>query len=350
LSVNVEKFKEPASPIVPDVREMWKSALAGIQQNATLQVDHPDRDSLRGYPVPDPYLFAKGRDDLVGVWKYIVAWLCIRSTWLGQVVARENFAAGYPKPQHWRQGLLQLVLAHGLGKDLKAELSAGEGKALQTHGSDKGKKRLQDRDRVTEGSDTNKRRRTKALQDVGDIFKMFLQAPSGQAVDVFWQGQVVLKAIDIKAGSLALPDSVARQVMWDLFENNFRIELLTLDRAIVPRASNDMWALDRDQLVLKVFPGGALMVNRWTVLDVGLGARKWGVCACYVEAFRVLLSTWPGDPARQLGGMCVGSYTASGFQSSEKQVMAVERIALPFYCQTFFNYFGRAPTIPHIRP
>ena len=94
------------------------------------------------------------------------------------------------------------------------------------------------------------------------------------------------------------------------------------------------------------------MMNRMPLRDMGLGAHDWKIRARHVEAFRDLLSSWPGEPAQQLKRMSAGVWVlgGSGFQGTERQVLAVERVAFPFYCQTFFNYFGHAATIPHIMP
>jgi len=174
----------------------------------------------------------------------------------------------------------------------------------------------------------------------------------GKPGDVFWQGKVVIKAAEVQVGTFMFPILIACQVMWDLFENNFRLELLTLDQAIVPRSSNDYRALERDQMVMSVMPTGAFMMNHMLSRDMGLGAHDWKNRAQHVEAFRDLLGSWPGEPAQQLRRMSAGTWVlgGSGFQGTEGQVLAVERVAFPFYCQTFFNHFGRVATIPHIMP
>ena len=367
--MNWEKFKEPVSPVVPEVLSSWVSAQAGVQQTEMYQIDHPDRGLLRGYPVPNPYLLAKSNNELATTWRLMVAWLYIRPTWLGDIVLNEKFAAGYPKPQHWRQGLLEVMVVNGVDRALGRDMSAACGLlgmdgdvgqaprvsplAMSSLGMGVGKKRKQEVLPDVSAGSSSKKRSLKTKQEVRDMFNFSLRlSPDGKPGDVFWQGKIVIKAAEVQVGTFMFPIPIARQVMWDLFENNFRLELLTLDRAIVPRSSNDYQALERDRLVMSVMPTGTFMTNRMPLRDMGLGACDWKNRARHVEAFRELLSSWPGEPAQQLKRMSAGIRVLGGssFQGTEGQVLAVERVAFPFYCQTFFNHFGRAATIPHIMP
>jgi len=118
LAVNSKKFKEPISLVMPRVLSSWVSAQAGVQQTEMYQIDHWDRGLLQEYPVPDPYLLAKSDKELATTRRLMVAWLYIRPTWLGDIVSNEKFAAGYPKPQHWRQELLEVMVVNGVGQAL----------------------------------------------------------------------------------------------------------------------------------------------------------------------------------------------------------------------------------------
>ena len=300
----------------------------------------------------------------------MVAWLYIHPTWLGDIVSNEKFAVGYPKPQHWRQGLLEVMVVNGVGQALGRGMGHGSaargllgmdedvGKApgvsplaTSSLGTGAGKKRKQEVLPDVSAGSSSKKRSLKTKQEIQDMFNFSLKlSPDGKPGDVFWQGKVVIKAAEVQAGTFMFPIPIACQVMWDLFKNNFRLELLTLDRAIVPQSSNDYRALERDRMVMSVMPTGAFMTNRMPSRDMGLGAHDWKNRAQHVEAFRDLLSSWPGEPAQQLRRMSAGTWVldGSGFPGTEGQVLAVERVTFPFYCQTFFNHFGRAATIPHI--
>ena len=84
-----------------------------------------------------------------------------------------------------------------------------------------------------------------------------------------------------------------------------------------------------------------------SVKDEGLAARRWEDRAEYVEAFRVLLASWPVPGAEVLGQMSAGHWDKPSFSfRNQSAVEAVKRVAYRLYCQTFFEYTGRAPTIP----
>jgi hypothetical protein len=85
--------------------------------------------------------------------------------------------------------------------------------------------------------------------------------------------------------------------------------------------------------------------------DEGLGAASWLDRMAYVEWFRQVVVGWPSSPIA-LRKMTAADLSPCGTRchSEEQKVVAVERIAYPFYCQTFFNYFGRAATVPYHFP
>ena len=140
-----------------------------------------------------------------------------------------------------------------------------------------------------------------------------------------------------------MANNVWKEVVWDLFEHNFRLELLALDGCIFPRdllADEDV--ASRDDMVLAVFPGNTVLSNTYPTKDEGLAAKDWQARRKYVEAFRLLLSYWPGQEAEILQKMSPGV--------TERSVIEVEKVAYPFYCRTFFRYLGRAPCTPHRLP
>ena len=104
--------------------------------------------------------------------------------------------------------------------------------------------------------------------------------------------------------------------------------------------------MKRDAEVYACFPEGILVGMHYPADDKGLGALRWQNRLEYVEAFRSLLSSWEGDMvleevALQLEGSPLVMATAT-----EQHVEALEMVAYPFYCQTFFDHFGRAPCVP----
>ena len=170
-------------------------------------------------------------------------------------------------------------------------------------------------------------------------------------VDIYWGKQLVRSAKDIRNGEITILPMFAKEMVWDLCEHNFRMELLSLDRILVPRKyMSASQRSEREAKVADVVPQGLFTWSKPLLKDEGLAGRLWEDRMEYVEAFRVLLSSWPGSTAGVLAVMSAGSWLGSTFISDRERVERVEAVAYPFYCQTFFEYSGRAPTVPFHLP
>lgn len=163
--------------------------------------------------------------------------------------------------------------------------------------------------------------------------------------DLYWRGCLVLKAVEYDARPLPIPDGIRAEILWDVFEQGFRIELLATDRCIFPRSV--MLLADanaRDAFVSQVFSSGS-PVNT-SISEESLGARRTAFRATYLNKFCRVVQTWgeAGAPLKE-----------AKFQNIDKTsnptvIDDVERLAFGIYCTTFFRYFGRAPTVPYIFP
>ena len=219
-----------------------------------------------------------------------------------------------PSPQHWGDFLVKIAVATGL----EVQRTGGGGQRGENHG-----------DSVVMRS----------------FFKKIsaLKAP----VDIYWGKQLVRSAQDIGRGKIAISPLFAKEIVWDLFEHNFRMELLSLDWVLVPRKyMSGAQCAEREAKVADVVPQGLFTWSQPSLRDEGLAGRLWEDRMEYVKAFRELLSTWPGSTAGVLAVMLAGSRLGSTFVSDPDRVERVEAVAYPFYCQTFFEYSGRAPTVP----
>lgn len=268
---------------------------------------------MRGYAFLDPYvLLAKsGRVDI-----YFAAWLLFRSTCISRTLdpgsqlhtATTRREVPKPSPQEWRDFLFDLGFAYGLKEQ-------------------------------TFGRPAKKPRTAESFREHFD----FVMPESCAPVDIYWRGQVVIPVSAIHTGSISLSDDIRREIVWDLYEHNFRLELLALDCVIFPRelmAAEDVSL--RDDMVLACFPGHTIINATYPSADSGLAARDWRVRRPFVEAFRLLLADWGTAEAKLLGAMATGD--------TERSVMDVEKVAYAFYCRNFFKYLGRAPCTPHLLP
>ncbi|KDR70631.1 hypothetical protein GALMADRAFT_144530 [Galerina marginata CBS 339.88] len=312
--INLDKFKDPPSPNSPEVSSLWSYALKSVNPDWHLVWDHPNQSLLRGYPVLDPSVLTSSstRSEV-----YYLAWLLFRSTCLSRTLdsgARLHTATtrrGMPKPgpQEWREFLWQLGRAFSLRSD------DGLHRPLK---------------------------KAKIVDDVATTFDFPI--PVGSVLQsVYWNGEKIKSSTSIEAGSLTLDKRTCQEVVWDLHEHNFRLELLALDCCIFPRElmADSVVGL-RDEMVLAVFPGQKIIGMYLPLQDEGLGARDWHYRIQYVEAFRRLLSSWHGKEAVALKMMSIGT--------TEHHVLEIEKLAYPFYCRTFFEYFGRAPCTPRRLP
>ena len=168
-------------------------------------------------------------------------------------------------------------------------------------------------------------------------------------VDIHWGKQLVWSADDICGGHLGILPVFTKEMVWDLFEHNFHMELLSLDHVLVPRKyMSASQCSEQEAMVTDAIPQGLFVLHKLPVKDEGLVGRLWMDRMEYIEAFRVLLSTWP--KAGELVTMSAGSREGSTFISDHKQVESMEAMAYPFYCQMFFEYLGHALMIPFHLP
>lgn len=145
-----------------------------------------------------------------------------------------------------------------------------------------------------------------------------------------------------------------REILWEVFEMGFRLELTILDRKLCPghnlsAATGDAMEVMRRDLVSKVStyklePLRPRLVPDY-LMPAGLLAKVPAQRVPSLEAFRTLLSRWPGVPdtirlQTPLTDSSVSVPTA----------LAVGREMFGFYVQTFFEHSGRAPLVPHVTP
>lgn len=115
-------------------------------------------------------------------------------------------------------------------------------------------------------------------------------------VDICWGKQLVQGADNIHRGQFGISPLFTKEMVWDLFEHNFCMELISLDRILVPQ-KNMLAAQPSEQeaKVADVVPQGLFVWSRPPLKDKGLAGKLWEDRMEYVEAFRALLSTWPGS-------------------------------------------------------
>jgi hypothetical protein len=296
-----DKFREIEDDIVPPPIEVWTGALSSvIRDPSRIQ---PSSQLVKGYRFPDPNMF-------VGTSRratYLTNWLSSRSGWMqavGHSISPAEGEAPHPSSQMWRDWL------HQASEPVSPSAACPPSKVTMSQ-----------------------KRKDMARK----LFKAHLHDTS-IVETVFWREQQIPVA---SIGSLA--PHITAEILWDLFENNFRLELLALDRVVVPFAWKGQGAFDRDRLIRSVFPDDAYISNRVPDVSVGLASESVKDRRPYVEAFRSVVSSWPNAPRGLAGG-------SLGEDAKVQNVLMVEHLSVYFYCQTFFDHVGRAPVVPHRIP
>lgn len=150
----------------------------------------------------------------------------------------------------------------------------------------------------------------------------------------------------ISVASLAdPPPRLMRLILWELYELNFRYELLALDR-VMARALWEESLHDRRDLLYGIFPEGSGFMMWSSPLpedDAGMWSRQISEIFPYVENFRKLLSCWEDAPPRLSVPLDASTFDATIY-------FQVMQPACNFYVQCFFDHFGRPPVVPHRFP
>lgn len=160
---------------------------------------------------------------------------------------------------------------------------------------------------------------------------------SGPLLDINWQGQTL-------SSTGVPPVQVAQEILWELYELNFRFEFKALDRrAHIPVGEVD--GPSRDQLILACFPGRtSLAVAPINSAREGLGATDWRDRRCSIIAMRTVMQTWSGFNGAQF------HITKRIDDLSEREFREVEWAVAQFYTQSFFDHFARTAIVPHTLP
>jgi len=321
-----DKFEEPAYPYLPPASPLWTDSLKKVDHSTDRIVNHPQQEHYRGYQFPLPHLFVNSTKSL----QYLSVWLITRECWiqdLNGIPSVNSGDVGIPNPMQWRDYF------HKMAQQLFPVASPPSYFPQLQQSKHKNPSDFRRRNRMREEGDRIFGRRLKL---------------SSRPDEIFWQGAKVLD------GSTAtIPPWIITEVLWDLYEHNFRLELRALDRCIMAEDWKDpVKASIRNQLIKAVFPGdGGYMVGPLPQHHKGVAAEQWQDRLHYIEAFRKVLSSWPGPVAQILATMSIGKLVGpnqTAFKSGE--VENVENVAVPFYCQTFFDWFARAPITPHRLP
>ena len=180
------------------------------------------------------------------------------------------------------------------------------------------------------------------LDDNGDLVlpgaRRFPRA--GMETRLVWRGKEVVKNED---GSLG--DQVVREMLWELYELSFRLELQALDKGL-SMARGWEAIIEREEMVNKCFAGGdssnfGLTPPVIPVSNAGLASDDLEERGPYIVALARLMMGWTVGRPKALDDLAYAP------DLSSDDLAMLESAVASFYCQAFYDYCGRAPLTPH---
>ena len=162
------------------------------------------------------------------------------------------------------------------------------------------------------------------------------QSTAGEPVT--WQGNNYAPGV--------LPtEHVVWGILWELFQLNFAYEFLSLDHhacSTLDPTSDDSQLIQRQALVSKCFPVNPFLSRSLPDHNCGLATNDIEECILYVVCFVQVMQSWK-DNKPPIFNLAAWSYQ----EIPQSQASELEEATTKYYCQQFFNYFGRAALLPH---
>ena len=139
-----------------------------------------------------------------------------------------------------------------------------------------------------------------------------------------------------------------REIIWELCDIGFRIELRELDRALIPAPLDPIEGTEfeesRHAVLQAVFGTRSLLSRVQSLTSEGFSATLVGDRVGALEGLRQVVLRWPGvsDAIRTISPLTT--------RTPAPELVKAERELCRFYCQTFWEHAGRAATIPRLWP
>ena len=289
-------------PEMPPSFVIWENAMKHMDKNLS-RVKRNIVDP--GYQVPELALLVSSQSPK-RCQLFLTNWLAIRLVWFSRL--DHDPPTQFPTPQQWRE-ILHCIPS-------KDALEA-------TPESSMDKK-------------TAKGRKLAALNIFSDTtVAMTLGLTLAPSETMAWHDR------HISITSLTNPPPcLVRAILWEVYEVGWQYELYALNRALLPQ----LWAehcMERLSFLHAIFLGSLGLMLWSEPLPTSIGSL--GFTDSFPDNVRILcsfclfLSTWPN------------AYPSFSETIPHKQCVQYEVLgrACHFYVQTFFDYFGHPPLLPH---
>ena len=301
------KFFPLDSPFAPFSIPAWSTGLQAVDQSPSRLLEASKTFTHYGhYTFPDPGLFItpvadKKAVDKKGPVQYIAPWLRLHDTWLMRLAREPSLAISN---QHWRT-----FLAANLNAPVDGQTKAA-----------------------------NRIRNTLDLIIPQSDSHSGLKMGSSSTDPLVWQDK------EYPPGVLP-PEGVVREILWELYELNFIHELVSLDRRACAELdlSDTAQLLDRQTKISRCFPIESFQHVSIPSRNCGLAAENLSERFHFIIALFVVMKSWRGDQPKIFEASEENVRNFSG----QTALSSFENLVAKYYCQQFFNYFGRAAQIPH---
>lgn len=144
-----------------------------------------------------------------------------------------------------------------------------------------------------------------------------------------------------------LDPSIVREIVWELYEAKFRLELLTLDRHMVPEPQGDS---EESEMLRERWFAREVEVHRcWPGLAHRPNTRHCGFSSHsdqpnrfrYLEGLFHLIKGWPGRKPDNLT-------KTFPKEDDDLRMREVEEGLANYYVRMFVKVYHRPPSIPHV--
>ncbi|KAF6755058.1 hypothetical protein DFP72DRAFT_848005 [Ephemerocybe angulata] len=266
-SINFLRDRERGATVVFDLAWIpaWSEAVGALPAQIEAK-----KELRRGSLFPPPHILINSSN----IKLYLAAWLAVRPAYIAEILERLEGSPVAPNTQQWRH-YLDKLRCHLSAND---PTSSGEPSAKRPRVEQKGKqgKKKKEKGKMTERVNhvawLDKEIRLNTLEDV----------------------------------EREVTQEVRNEVVWELHELNFRLELLLLDQALSPEewkhpAGSEV-RMQREQVLRRVFPviegqHSGFFVTAIPNVDGGLASQDWRERAAHVLALRTVVLSWPNCPS-----------------------------------------------------
>ncbi|KAJ2935927.1 hypothetical protein H1R20_g1168, partial [Candolleomyces eurysporus] len=354
-SADIPVSRHPPMPPKTDTRPpeipVWRRALTNIQP--LLKSGQRQAPHYAGYQLPEIGLFynATAENELI----YIATWLATRQVHLYNLA--NGVQLGTIKRQQWQHYLKAILKSlnpeggpSGIANSLTLQdATPGQPSSLSTHSLPtssshtlpaipSGQSKPSTKSKRKSKSGSNRPSKQTKNDDGSDIYLTSLPARQERLDKILWYEQTIMLGSkeDLKQ---ALTPEISAEVLYELRETTFCVELMALDQVLAPhkwggRETNNS---DGDSLVQPGEQVAEIFLSMIPNVDRGLAAKFWADRHPFVKQLHLLMLDWEG---------CPKAIREVPISPGPINTPRLEKLVVDYYCQTFATSFGRAPVTP----